>query len=100
MAVSTSILRIIQEALINIRKHAKATRVGVDIVATNKRVDVKIQDNGIGFDPGEVARSTVGHYGLLTMQERAHIIDGELTITSHPGKGTMVRGSFPTSFKK
>ncbi len=54
-----------------------------------------VQDNGVGFDVGVVSKQVVGHYGLLTMQERAKLINGQLFIESKPGEGTVIRGVFP-----
>ncbi len=94
LATSTNILRIIQEALINIRKHAHATRIKVGISTSNDVLSIKIQDNGTGFRPKTTLDSSTGHYGLLTMKERARLAGGEISIESTPHKGTTVVGSF------
>lgn len=98
-ANTTNILRIVQEALMNIRKHAKATEVSLKIATSKGELSVETKDNGVGFDLETVSRSIVGHYGLLTMQERARLIGGELTVASQPGKGTVVKGTFPLKQK-
>jgi signal transduction histidine kinase len=81
------VLRIVQEALTNVRQHADATIVGVRLVIRENGLTLRIADNGRGFDPdGE----TPGRYGLLSMRERATIINGRLDIRSSRGDGTTV----------
>jgi len=58
------------------------------------RLEVEVKDNGIGFDPKKVFKET-SKFGFLTMQERAELVRGKVTIISEPGKGTTVKGSFP-----
>lgn len=94
-AAKVNMLRIIQEALMNVRKHAQATRVSIKIVILQNGLKIEIKDNGVGFNPRLVLRKNTRHYGILTMQERAQLIDGELSVTSRSGKGTIVRGFFP-----
>jgi signal transduction histidine kinase len=79
----------------NVRKHAQATRVFIKIIILQNGLKIEIKDNGIGFNPRLVLRKNIRHYGILTMQERAQLIDGELTVTSRSGKGTIVKGFFP-----
>jgi PAS domain S-box-containing protein len=94
LATKTNILRIIQEALMNVRKHSKATEASIRIFKTKSKLKVEISDNGVGFDYEKMSKA-VGHYGLLSMRERAKIIGGTLTIESAPGQGTLVKGAFP-----
>jgi PAS domain S-box-containing protein len=91
----TNVLRIIQEALMNVQKHADATEVSVKMTASKGKLRIEVKDNGIGFVPKSVSLRTTQHYGLLTMQERARLIGGEFTLSSRPGKGTTIRGVFP-----
>lgn len=79
-------VRIIQEALANVRKHADAKNVQVHLSKTDTCLLVSVADDGVGFEasPGK------GHYGLLTMRERAESVDGGLTVTSFIGEGTQV----------
>lgn len=81
--------RIIQEALNNIRKHSQADRVEMALRPNGRRLKLRIEDNGLGFDVDQ-ARRRRGRYGLSTMQERAEILGGSLHIESAPGKGTVV----------
>jgi len=95
-AVETNILRIVQEAMMNIYKHAKATSVKIRLNIHKKILMIEIADNGAGFSKRIAARKASGHYGLMSMQERAHLINGSFSIKSKPGKGTTIKCSFPT----
>jgi signal transduction histidine kinase len=81
------LLRILQEALTNVRRHADATRVRVALEPTERGLQVVIADNGRGFDPAQAASS---RYGLRGMRERAAIIGAELRIESAPQDGTRI----------
>jgi two-component system nitrate/nitrite sensor histidine kinase NarX len=81
--------RIIQEALTNVRKHAQATQVRMALVPNGRRLTLRIEDNGRGFDVDR-ARGRRGRYGLSTLQERAALLGGSAQITSAPGHGTTV----------
>jgi|GEM_PF-5479961 len=94
-----NMLRIIQEALMNIRKHAQAIRVSIKISVFKNKLKMVIKDNGVGFNPKLILKKNSRHYGILTMQERAQLIDGTLFIMSKPGKGTIVKGFFPLGRK-
>ena len=86
-----ALYRICQEALNNIAKHAKASRVEIDLRHSEKPgglPQVTIRDNGRGFDPTDLPLS--GHYGLGMMRERAEAVGAMLTITSQPGQGSEV----------
>ncbi len=93
----TVLYRIAQEALNNIRKHARAKQVTVFVGPLDDGVLVTVQDDGMGFDVVEVAtRALPGHLGLQSMRERATLADGWLTIDSKPSSGTAVRFWLPT----
>jgi len=87
--VEVQLLRIIQEALTNIRKHAQAQSTQVIFTDSEHFVQVAIIDDGQGFDPAAVARQTQG-FGLQAMRERVETLGGCLEITSEPGQGTQV----------
>ena len=89
------ILRIVQEALINTRKHAQATTVSVIISQRNEELQVEVSDDGRGFNPLAIKREEWPHLGLQTMQERAEAVGGTFEVESTPGKGTKVRVSIP-----
>jgi signal transduction histidine kinase len=86
------LLRIVQEALANVRKHAAATSVRVRITESLEAVETAIEDDGRGFEPGHgrVGEDAVPHFGLATMRERAESVGGHLEIQSAPGEGTRV----------
>jgi PAS domain S-box-containing protein len=87
--VRVQLLRIIQEALTNARKHASAEHVTVRFEPAGSRAKVMIRDDGIGFEP-EPDNGDGGHFGLGFMRERAREMGGAFTIVSGPGRGTQV----------
>lgn len=86
---AVALYRIIQEALNNIAKHAKASLVNVNIVQDSNRLTLEVIDDGVGFDSTAKMRSD--SYGLIGMKERIFLLDGELNITSKLGQGTTVK---------
>jgi len=89
-AVVGSICNIVQETLTNVIKHANSRQVTIRLDLANKPAWVEVEDKGVGFDP-ESTLSRPGHLGLTEMMERAGEIGWKLTMTSHPGDGTLVR---------
>jgi PAS domain S-box-containing protein len=92
-SLETALLRVVQEALTNIRKHAHSKRVAVSLERRANLIYVEIRDWGRGFRPA-VAQAAVGpseHVGLAGMQERTALINGRLTIRSRPGAGTRIQ---------
>lgn len=91
------LLRIVQEALTNARKHSRASKVTVELESVRRPVGVylrtSVRDNGRGFDPDAVAQA--GHFGLYTMRERAQAEGGTLSIVTAPGAGTEVTAEMP-----
>jgi signal transduction histidine kinase len=87
--------RIAHEALTNARKHADATHLDVEIVAHHGGFLMRINDNGVGFDPAEVAATTPGHLGLVAMRERAEMAGGKIDLYSLPGSGTVLEVWMP-----
>ena len=93
--VQTAVYRILQEALANIGRHAGATAVSVDIEADDGRLELRIRDDGEGFDPAALPGAPGGGgpgagLGLSGMAERARLANGELDVRSAPGGGTTV----------
>jgi len=86
--VSTALVRILQETLTNVARHAKATRVEVVTQKQWDRLVLRIRDNGRGFNQADPA--LLKSPGLLGMRERAAMLGGEVSISSAPGKGTSV----------
>ncbi len=89
------LLRVVQEALNNVRKHAHSTAVQVQIQRWADSLVVCIQDDGSGFPPGQ---ERGGHFGLDIMTERTESIGGSLEVTSSPGTGTVVCIHVPLQF--
>lgn len=88
------VLRIVQEALTNVRKHARAGSVVVRIHGTESTTSLSVQDDGVGFDAGATARSRDG-YGLVTMRDRAALLGGTLDVASDSGRGSIVTVTVP-----
>ena len=86
------LLRIAQEALNNVRRHADATVVRVQAAVRDGRLELLVGDNGRGFDPEAVGE---GSFGLASMKERTALIGGELRIDSRPQDGTRIRVLVP-----
>ncbi|WP_420236161.1 sensor histidine kinase [Telmatobacter bradus] len=82
-------LRIIQEALSNVRKYAQARRVRVVLSQEAQTQKFLVEDDGCGFDT-EQSQGLTGHHGLAIMRERAEEIGAQLVIDSQPGTGTRI----------
>ncbi len=91
------IIRIIQESLTNIRKHARANHAWVRIFEQNGQTEVTIEDDGQGFDSTAVRKDNRPRFGLQIMKERAESIKGALGINSTLGKGTRVTLMLPSN---
>jgi PAS domain S-box-containing protein len=92
-ACSITIFRIFQEALTNVARHAKATRVEIFLIHQEEQVTLTVRDNGLGFSQDKM--SNPDSLGLLGMRERAWLLSGELEVTSEPGKGVTVLLTIP-----
>jgi len=90
---SIALFRILQEALTNIAKHAKATQVIVNLNVVDEKIVLEISDNGIGIDKNIKVRQD--SYGLIGMKERVYLLDGKISITGQSGKGTAVVVEMP-----
>jgi len=90
---SVALFRILQEALTNVVRHAKATQVTVQLLIENNRLIMEIVDNGIGFPKNHKVRND--SYGLIGMNERVFLLEGELIIEGKPGEGTIIRIEMP-----
>jgi ligand-binding sensor domain-containing protein/signal transduction histidine kinase len=95
-AVEQQLLLICQEALTNAVRHASPRRIEVELEYGEKQVSVRVCDDGRGFDPARTEHAT-GHYGVLSMRERAAQVRGQLTIASKPGNGTQVEAVVPVT---
>jgi PAS domain S-box-containing protein len=93
--VDLQVLRIIQEALSNVRKHSHAQRAWVRLLEEPGELRVTIEDDGDGFEPDMVVEGRLGHFGMSVMRERAASIGADLAVESAPGRGTRVRLCLP-----
>jgi signal transduction histidine kinase len=93
--VEENLLRICQEALTNVIKHAGASKVSVELEFNSDHVALQVSDNGRGFDPNHCVGPKDGHFGLLGMSERAKRINGRFSVVSEPQSGTKVRLEVP-----
>lgn len=89
------LLRIAQEAVTNVLKHAGASKIGVKLHMEARKLYLRIKDNGHGFEQDGVFSSRGGHFGLIGMRERAERLGGELHLESHRGEGTEVEVKVP-----
>lgn len=87
----SEMLAIAREALINARKHARASRVEVKVIYRPTELELAIADNGNGFAPDAKRNANGEHQGIRNMQERARLIGGKLEIDAAAGRGTTVR---------
>ena len=90
--LESTIYRLVQESLSNIAKHARAERVKLRVTERDGSIEVTIEDDGVGFDPGTSERG----FGLVGMRERVSMVGGEMEIRSSPGQGATVHARLPT----
>ena len=96
-AVTTTLFRIVQEAVNNVIRHAGAGSVMIVLQLNEGTVQLQVEDDGCGFDPGHASRDAVElqRLGLLGIRERAELLGGEFQIESTPEKGTRLQVSIP-----
>src|SRR6056297_2328960 len=97
-----NLYRITQEALQNIRKHSKATKISVRIIASSPHILLRIQDNGQGFNPSQgfnQASQTGNNLGLTSMEERTKMLNGQFSIRSSSGRGTEIKVKVPMQYQ-
>jgi PAS domain S-box-containing protein len=96
--VESAIYRVVQEALTNVARHARARQASVVVARHGGHVAAVVEDDGVGFDLEAAADGRVGNrLGLVGMRERAALVGGTLDIESRPGSGTTVIARFPIS---
>jgi two-component system nitrate/nitrite sensor histidine kinase NarX len=93
--VKRQLVLILREALVNVRKHSKATKVEVSISKDQDQVVLVVKDDGCGFELEQASGDH--HFGLKIMHARAERSGGKLTIQSTPGEGTTLRACFPVA---
>lgn len=92
--IQTTCFRIVQEAITNAVRHANATQIDVDLDRKNGVLQLRVRDNGRGFDP-EYTQAQAAGLGLIGIKERAALVDARAKIISSPNKGTTVEVSVP-----
>lgn len=90
--ISTGLYRIAQEAINNVKQHAEAQNLRVELILTPERVQLVIEDNGKGFRTHQIPD---GHYGLIGMKERVKLLGGKINISSTPTVGTIIEVTVP-----
>jgi signal transduction histidine kinase len=88
-AIATTCFRLVQEAVLNVVRHADARRTEIEIRADHGWLTLSVRDDGVGFDPARPG------FGIVGMTERAALAGGELTVESSPGAGTTIRARLP-----
>jgi len=98
--VQVQLFRVIQEALSNVRKHASAEEITISLSSTPTHLEVKIQDDGRGFDSRSLPNQKHPRMGLEIMKERMAHLQGELRLESQPGAGTTLRATLSLEMAK
>jgi signal transduction histidine kinase len=89
------VFRAAQELLMNVRKHAHASRVDVSVAARGGRVVIRVHDDGVGFDAIQALRARPGHLGLAALAERLELAGGALRVDSADGAGSTIEFEVP-----
>lgn len=92
-----ALFRVAQEAMTNILRHSGARNVAISLQKRDDRLDLRVEDDGVGFDMEEIVHGpdTSRGLGLLGMAERVHLLGGEFYMTSTPGEGTRIQVQIP-----
>jgi PAS domain S-box-containing protein len=90
---ATGVFRIVQESLVNVGKHARATKVEVEVKASGDDLLLRVQDDGIGFRPNAPRKPQ--SLGLVGLRERAMLMRGDVKVESAPGTGTVIEARIP-----
>ncbi len=93
--IALQLLRIVQETLTNVRKHAQANKVNLELKATPVSIELFITDDGVGFPQNGGGESLHRGYGLTMMRERAEGLGGTFSVATSPGRGTRITVHIP-----
>jgi signal transduction histidine kinase len=94
--LETLAYRVVQEALSNANKHARATRITVTVEALAGQLRIEVGDDGVGFDSAKAREYLqMGRVGLASMRERVELANGTFMVHSNPGRGTTVLATLP-----
>ncbi|NCF68090.1 MAG: hypothetical protein GWP61_19160 [Chloroflexi bacterium] len=91
------VLRVVQEALLNARRHGQAAAISLRLQREPGQFIITVADDGLGFDPLKIEQDNGNHFGLSIMRARASRIGGKITIDSQPGQGTRVTLNWPAN---
>ena len=89
------VYRLVQEGFNNVLKHARASTLMLEVKRDGDHVSLRLEDNGVGFDPAALDRAKSGGLGLAGMEERVKLIGGTFDLASVPGQGTRLRITVP-----
>jgi two-component system sensor kinase len=90
--LENAIYRIVQEGLANAVRHSRGTRVVIELEEAGDQVEIRVQDDGVGFDPAQVDAK---RFGLAGIRERARLLGGQVTLRTAPGEGTRLLVRLP-----
>ena len=92
---ATAVFRIVQESLVNVAKHSKASRAKVTLDLQGHEMLLSVQDDGVGFSTGSGRKPN--SLGLAGLRERAQLLKGTISVKSHPGRGTTIEARIPVA---
>jgi signal transduction histidine kinase len=98
--VELVLYRVVQEALTNVAKHSSASLARVSLSRRHNEVTLRIEDNGVGFDPGDKSQANGMGLGLFGMRERLALVAGDVQIESLRGQGTTITARVPIAGKR
>jgi PAS domain S-box-containing protein len=90
---ATNVFRIVQESLTNIIRHASASEIDLVLEKDEDSLNIQITDNGVGMQESALQKSR--SFGIVGMRERVHLLNGSISIISHPGKGAQLKITIP-----
>jgi len=94
------LVRIAREALLNAARHGKARQATLTCAVQGRQGELRVQDDGIGFNPEQLPQDERGHFGLSIMRTRAAQLAGQLSIRSAPGQGASVIVTWPLDYEE
>jgi len=95
-AVRVTLYKCVQELLVNAVKYSQADTISIDMVQSRERIEIKVFDSGVGFDPGRIAKpGEVSGFGLFSIRERMRYFGGSMSLNSATGSGTVVTLDLP-----
>jgi protein-histidine pros-kinase len=93
--VERAVFRVVQEAITNIARHARASEAYISLTKKDSRLVIRVEDNGLGFDPDQLQNGQRQSWGLQGMEERITLLGGKFYVGSKPGNGTLILAEVP-----